>query len=84
MLKLFFHAFVVILLTYFKINFKESNGFDPDQDPHSGVAGTPKKLCISKGDYWIKQWLSSIMSLFETGITIKGKNFFPEGANSFL
>ena len=39
----------------------------------SGVARTPKKLRTSKGDYWIKQWFSSIASLFEIGTSIKGK-----------
>ena len=37
-----------------------------------------------KGDYCIKQWFSTIMSLFEMGTSLKGKNLLPEGANSFL
>ena len=43
----------------------------------TGVARTLKKLRTSKGDYCIKQWFSTIMSLFKMGT-------FPEGANSFL
>ena len=34
-----------------------------------------KKLRTPKGDYWIKQWFSSIASLFKMGIFLKGKNF---------
>ena len=49
-----------------------------------GVARTLKKLCTSKGDYWIKQWFSSIAPLFKMGTSLKGKNLLPEGANSFL
>ena len=31
----------------------------------NGVAKTMKKLRISKGDYWIKQWVSTVASLFK-------------------
>ena len=48
------------------------------------VARTLKNVRISKGDYWIKQWFSSFASLFKMGTSLKGKNLFPEGANSFL
>ena len=50
----------------------------------SGVTRTPRKLRTSNGDSWIKQWFSSIASLFEMGTSIKGKNLLPEGAKSFL
>ena len=43
------------------------------------IARSPKKLLTSKGDYWIKQWLSSIASLFE----IRGKNFAPKRSEFF-
>ena len=43
-----------------------------------------EKLCISKGYYCIKQWFSTIMSLFKKGTSLKGKNLLPEGENSFL
>ena len=44
----------------------------------SGVARTPKNLSTSKGDYWIKQWFSSIAPLFEMGLLFKeGSKFFP-------
>ena len=43
-----------------------------------------EKLCTSKGDYWIKQWFSSIRSLFKVVTSFKGKNLLPEGTNSFL
>ena len=54
-----------------------------------GLARTLKKLRTPKGDYlkgdyWIKQWFSSIASLFKMGTSLKGKNLLPEGANSFL
>ena len=32
---------------------------------NNSVARTPKKLRTPKGDYWIKQWFSSIASLFK-------------------
>ena len=45
---------------------------------HNGVARTQKKLRTSKGDYVIKQWFSSIASLFKIGTSLKGKSkFFP-------
>ena len=50
----------------------------------NGVARALKKLHTSKGDYWIKQWFSSIASLFKMGTSLKGKNLLPEGANSSL
>ena len=50
----------------------------------NGIARTLKKLNTSKEDYWIRQWFSSIASLFKIGISPKGKNLLPEGANSFL
>ena len=52
--------------------------------PFNGIARTPEKLSTSKGDYWIKQWFSSIAPFFEIGTSIKGKNLLQEGANSFL
>ena len=45
---------------------------------------TLKKIRTSNGDYDIKQWFSSIASLFKMGTSPKGKNLLPEGANSFL
>ena len=51
---------------------------------NNGIARMLKKLLTSKGDYWIKQWLSSIASLFKMGTSVKGKNWLPEGANSYL
>ena len=50
----------------------------------NGVARMQKKLRTSEGDYWIKQWFFSIVSLFKMGTSLKGKNLLPEGANSFL
>ena len=50
----------------------------------NGVAGALKKLLISKGDYCIKQWFSTITPLFEMGTSLKGQNLLPEWANSFL
>ena len=57
-------------------------------------ARTLKKIRTSKGDYWVKQWFPSTVSLFKTGTSLKGKNLLPEGefeknlltegANSFL
>ena len=52
--------------------------------PHNGVARTLKKLLTSKGDYWINQKFSSIVSLYKRGTSLKGKNLLPEGVNSFL
>ena len=49
-----------------------------------GVARTLKKLSTSKGDYWIKQWFSSIAVLFKMGTSLKEKNLLPERANYFL
>ena len=49
-----------------------------------GVARTLKKIRTPKGDYCIKQWFSTLTSLFEMGTSLKGKNLLPEGANSFL
>ena len=43
-----------------------------------------KKLRTLKGDYWTKQWFSSIASLFKIGTSLQGKNSLPEGVNSFL
>ena len=37
----------------------------------NGVARTLKKLRTSKGDYNIKQWFSSIVSLFKVGTSLK-------------
>ena len=51
---------------------------------NKGVVSMLKKLRTSKGDYSIKQWFSSIASLFKMGTSLKGKNLLPEGANSFL
>ena len=39
-----------------------------------------KKLRTSKGDYWIKQWFSSIASLFIMGTSLKRKEFAPRGS----
>ena len=50
----------------------------------NSVEGKLKKLRTSKGNYWIKQWFSSIASLFKMGTSLKGKNLLPWGANSFL
>ena len=50
----------------------------------NGVVRTLKKLRTSKGDYWIKQRFSLIVSLFKVGISLKGNNLLSEGANSFL
>ena len=49
-----------------------------------GEARTLKKLRTSKRDYFIKQWFSTITSLFKMGTSLKEKNLLPEGANSFL
>ena len=43
-----------------------------------------KKIRTSKGDYWIKQWVSSIAYLIKMETSLKGKNLLSEGANSFL
>ena len=37
----------------------------------NGVVRTLKKLRTSKGDYWIKQWFSSIASLFKWKVLLK-------------
>ena len=50
----------------------------------NGVDRTLKKLRTPKGNYWIKQWFSSMASLFKMGTSLRGKNLLPEGANSFL
>ena len=50
----------------------------------NGIARTLKKLHTSKGDYWIKQWFSSIAYLFIMGTSLKEKNLLPEGANAYL
>ena len=42
-----------------------------------------EKIRTSKGDYCIKQWFSTITSLFKMGTSLKEKNFLPEGVNSF-
>ena len=47
------------------------------------VARTLKQICTPKVDYWIKQWFSSIASIFKMGTSIKEKNVLLEGANSF-
>ena len=51
---------------------------------YNSLVRMPKKLRTSKGDYWIKQCFSSIVSLFKMGTSLKEKNLLPEGANSFL
>ena len=43
----------------------------------NGIARTLKKLCTSKRDYWIKQSIPSIASLFIIGTSLKGKNLLP-------
>ena len=47
--------------------------------PPNGIARMVKKLHTLKGDYWIKQWFSSIGSLFKMGPSLKGKNFVVAG-----
>ena len=49
----------------------------------NGVARTLKKVRTSKGDYRVKQWFSSVASLFKMGTSLKGKNLLPEGTKSF-
>ena len=44
---------------------------------HNGIVRTLKKLRTSKGDHWIKQWFSSIASLFKMGTSLKGQNLLP-------
>ena len=39
---------------------------------NNGGARTLKKLRTLKGDYWIKQWFSSIASHLKMGTTLKG------------
>ena len=59
---------------------------------NKGIAVTLKKLRTSKGDYWIKQLLFSIASLFKTGTSLRKefapsrsiKNLLPVGVNSLL
>ena len=51
-------------------------------DQSNGVARTLKKLCTSKGDYWIKQCFSSTAPLFKVGTSLKGK-FAPRGSKFF-
>ena len=46
----------------------------------NGVARTMKKLCTSKGDYWNKQWFSSIASLYKLGHSLKGKKLASKGS----
>ena len=43
-----------------------------------------KNLYALKGDYWVKQQISSLASLFKLEISHKGLNLLPEGANFFL
>ena len=50
----------------------------------NGVARTLKRLRTSKGDYWMKQWFSSVASLFRMWIlkgkifcALRGSKFFP-------
>ena len=50
----------------------------------SDVARMLKKLCTSKGDYWIKQRFSSIASLFKWELLLKARICSHFGANSFL
>ena len=50
----------------------------------NSVARTLRKLRTSKGDYWIKQLFSSTASLLKMETSLKGKNFLPGCANSFL
>ena len=51
------------------------------------VARELKKLGTSKGDYWIKQGFSSIVSFFKMGTSLKERNcgseFFPLRAVPF-
>ena len=42
-----------------------------------------KKLRTPKGDYWIKQWFSSIAYLFEMGTSHKRKEFAPKRSEFF-
>ena len=49
----------------------------------NGIARMPPKLCTSKGDYWIKQWFSSIVSLFQNGNFSLRKEFAPRGSEFF-
>ena len=53
-------------------------------DTLQGLAGTLKVIRTSKTDNLIKQWFSSIMSLFKMETSPKGKNLLPKGVNSFL
>ena len=56
--------------------------FFPKLKEDNGIARTLKKLRTSKGDYCLKQWYFTF--LFKLGTSLKGKNWLPEGANSFL
>ena len=47
------------------------------------VARMLQKLRTSKGDYWIKQWFSSIATLFIMGTSLKGKHLAPRGSEIF-
>ena len=50
----------------------------------NGVARKLKKLRTLKGDNWIKQLSSLFASVIKMGTFLKGKNFLPGEANSFL
>ena len=45
-----------------------------DMYARNGVARTLKMLRTSKGDYYIKQWFSTITSLFKIWTSLEGKN----------
>ena len=47
------------------------------------VARTLKKLRTSKGDYLVKQWLSSVVPLFKMGNFSSRKEFAPRGSKFF-
>ena len=51
---------------------------------YNGIARTLKKLRTSKGDYWIKQRLSSIASLFKMETSLKGKKNAPTENKFYL
>ena len=70
---------------YFLKQDKKSSPWDIVVVAHfNGVIRMLKKLRTSKEDYWIKQRFSSIASLFQTGMSLKGTDLRTEGANSFL
>ena len=50
----------------------------------NGVARTLKKICTSRGDYWNKQYICSIASLFKMETSLKRKNSLPLGVNYVL